>query len=82
MSNTVDLSDAVIASIIREHQGAADMSTTRLSILTGIEKSTMLRIHRGTRPVPFGELKKIARALGTTALSIVDEAEARLDQLP
>lgn len=78
MNTPLESLDSVIATIIRERQGAADVTTAALSTQVGIERGTMMRIRKGTRAVTLGELKKIASALGTTALSVVEEAEARI----
>lgn len=64
--------------VILDRLAEQQMTTYRLAKRSGILMQRMYRWTRGDYPVPLDQLYAIAQALGTTATSLVAQAEDRL----
>ncbi|MDJ0337413.1 helix-turn-helix transcriptional regulator [Cryobacterium sp. PH31-O1] len=72
----IDPLDLAVTKVIRKLMSAREMTNEDLSAQTGIHLRTIIRIRKGERAATVGELRAIAKALGTTVSAIAIEAEA------
>lgn len=70
-----DEATAALAAAIRAVMGRKDVSAVALAEKSGVPLSTLRKSLKYGRVIDYGELRKIAQALGVSAKSIVEEAE-------
>ena len=70
-----DKATEALAAAIRAQMGRHDVKATELSRASGIPLSTLRKILKYGRVADYGEIRRIAQALGVSAVSIVREAE-------
>lgn len=67
-----------LAEAIRDAKDRTPHTVRSLKAETGLGQSTIQRYLDGEREIPVPALRKIAAALNTTAVALMDEAEERL----
>lgn len=70
---------AAVLAVVKQHMKVKGMSKYGLAQATGLKQSSVYRWLDDKNPQDIGldELAKIAKALGTTAVAIMGEAEPR-----
>ncbi len=72
--------DAALARVIRDHRQVRGLSMDALASAAGLHRTSLGLIERGARGLSVSAAHRLAKALGMSLSTLVEEAEQRLER--